>query len=118
MPADGVNTNPSPGSKGSNYVMGRTSEEYERLRRQSKILAAITRSVLDRAGLTSGMRCLDVGCGAGEVMRLMAEMVGPAANKCLETETGHLIAPHTYNTETFCQFLTSSSFVVHFPDFW
>jgi hypothetical protein len=26
MAADGVNTNPSPGSKGSNYVMGRTSE--------------------------------------------------------------------------------------------
>jgi len=78
MAADGVNTNPSPGSRGSNYVMGTTSEEYERLRRQSKFLEPVTRSVLDRAGLGSGMRCLDVGCGPGEVMRLMAERVGPA----------------------------------------
>ena len=65
------------GSQGSNYVMGRTSEEYERLRRQSELLESITGSVLNRAGLCSGMKCLDVGCGPGEVMRLMAERVGP-----------------------------------------
>jgi len=58
--------------------MGRTSEECERLRRQSKFLEPVTRSVLDHAGLGSGMRCLDVGSGPGEVMRLMAERVGPA----------------------------------------
>jgi SAM-dependent methyltransferase len=33
--------------------------------------------VLDRAGLGPGMSCLDVGCGPGEVMRLMAERIGP-----------------------------------------
>jgi tRNA A58 N-methylase Trm61 len=64
-------------SEGSIYVMGRTSEEYERLRRQSELLEPATRSVLTRAGLGPGMSCLDVGCGPGEVMRLMAEHVGP-----------------------------------------
>ena len=64
----------SPSS--SNYVMGRTSEEYERLRRQSEAMEPITRSVLARVGLSAGMSCLDLGCGPGEVMRLMAEQVG------------------------------------------
>jgi ubiquinone/menaquinone biosynthesis C-methylase UbiE len=32
--------------------------------------------VLDQVGIGPGMRCLDVGCGPGEVMRLMAERVG------------------------------------------
>jgi ubiquinone/menaquinone biosynthesis C-methylase UbiE len=60
------------------YVMGRTSDEYERLRRQAALLEPATRSVLDRIGLGNGMSCLDVGCGPGEVMRLMAERVGPS----------------------------------------
>jgi ubiquinone/menaquinone biosynthesis C-methylase UbiE len=75
-----MNANPMAGSEGSTYVMGRTSEEYERLRRQAELLESITSSVLDRVGLRSGMRCLDVGCGPGEVMRLMAERVGPAGH--------------------------------------
>jgi ubiquinone/menaquinone biosynthesis C-methylase UbiE len=72
-----MNANPTPDCQGSIYVMGRTSEEYERLRRQSELLESITASVLDRVGLSSGMRCLDVGCGPGGVMRLMAQRVGP-----------------------------------------
>lgn len=63
--------------QGSTYVMGRTRQEHERLRRQAELLEPITGSVLARAGLRTGMCCLDVGCGPGEVMRLMAERVGP-----------------------------------------
>jgi SAM-dependent methyltransferase len=37
-----------------------------------------TARLLDRVGLARGARCLDVGCGPGETMRLMAERVGPA----------------------------------------
>lgn len=72
-----MSANSTANSEGSIYVMGRTSEEYERLRRQSQFLEPITGSVLSRAGLSPGMRCLDLGCGPGEVMRLMAERVGP-----------------------------------------
>jgi ubiquinone/menaquinone biosynthesis C-methylase UbiE len=72
-----MNSDSIESASGSNYVMGRTSDEYERLRRQSKMLEPITLSVLDRIGLSAGMSCLDLGCGPGEVMRSMAERVGP-----------------------------------------
>ena len=58
------------------YVLGRTSEEYQRLRRQARLWEQVTAEALDRVGLGAGMRCLDVGCGPGEVMRLMAGRVG------------------------------------------
>ena len=75
----GINLNPTPESQASAYVMGRTSEEYERSRRQAELLEPITASVFARVGLCTGMCCLDVGCGPGEVMLLMAERVGPTA---------------------------------------
>jgi ubiquinone/menaquinone biosynthesis C-methylase UbiE len=58
------------------YVMGRTAEETERIRQQSVLLEAPTSALLDRAALAPGDRCLDVGCGPGEVMRQMGERVG------------------------------------------
>jgi ubiquinone/menaquinone biosynthesis C-methylase UbiE len=58
------------------YVLGRTSEEYQRLRRQAQLWEQVTAQALDRVGIGAGMRCLDVGCGPGEVMRLMAGRVG------------------------------------------
>ncbi|MEM7116017.1 MAG: class I SAM-dependent methyltransferase [Chloroflexota bacterium] len=58
------------------YVLARTSAEYQRLRIQAKLWEATTMRVLQQAGLSVGMRCLDVGCGPGEVMRLMGETVG------------------------------------------
>jgi ubiquinone/menaquinone biosynthesis C-methylase UbiE len=60
------------------YVMGRSSEEYQRLKLQAQVLEPATRRILDQLGLRSGLSCLDVGCGPGEVMRLMGEMVGSA----------------------------------------
>ena len=59
------------------YILGRTSDEYQRLRHQAKIWEAATKRILQQAGLKEGMNCIDIGCGPGEVMRLMGEMVGP-----------------------------------------
>jgi ubiquinone/menaquinone biosynthesis C-methylase UbiE len=59
------------------YVLGRTSAEYERLRAQARVWAAATAALLDRVEVGPGARCLDVGCGPGETMRQMAERVGP-----------------------------------------
>jgi SAM-dependent methyltransferase len=59
------------------YSLGRTPEEYERLRAQARVWEAATGRLLDRVGLASGARCLDAGCGPGETMRLLAQRVGP-----------------------------------------
>ena len=62
------------------YVLERTSAEYQRLRRQSQIWEEATERALRKAGLAPGATCLDAGCGPGEVMRLMREIVGPAGH--------------------------------------
>ena len=58
------------------YVMGRTSE-YQRLRRQAQLWEPVTRRLFQQAGLQTGMSCLDIGCGPGEVMRILDEIAGP-----------------------------------------
>ena len=57
------------------YVLGHTAREYQRLVIQSRVWEPSTRLALERVGLSTGARALDVGCGPGETMRLMAERV-------------------------------------------
>jgi len=64
------------GTPTDDYIMGRTSAEYQRLRTQAKLWEEATKRVLLKADLHAGMSCLDIGCGPGEVMRLMGEVVG------------------------------------------
>jgi ubiquinone/menaquinone biosynthesis C-methylase UbiE len=62
------------------YPFHRTAEEYERLRKQSKMWEPSTLRIFQKIGLCEGMRCLDVGCGPGAVTRLMGELVGPTGH--------------------------------------
>jgi SAM-dependent methyltransferase len=59
------------------YVMGYSAEERERLIQQAGLFGPITERFLRTAGLDSGMRVLDVGCGVGDVSMLCAGVVGP-----------------------------------------
>ena len=47
---------------------------------QAAFFEDITRAFLLRAGLARGMRVLDIGCGAGDVSFLAAEIVGPSGH--------------------------------------
>ena len=58
------------------YVLGHSEQELARLRRQAKLIDPITRQFLIQAGVTSGMRILDVGCGAGDVSFIAASLIG------------------------------------------
>ena len=60
------------------YVLGSSEEELARLARQARILDQFTQPLLREAGIRSGMRVLDVGCGAGDVTFLVADLVGPS----------------------------------------
>src|ERR1051326_9485450 len=62
------------------YIYGQGSEfEYERLVRQGALYEAFTRRAFVNAGIAPGMRVLDVGCGAGEVSRIVTEIVGSSS---------------------------------------
>ena len=59
------------------YVLRRGDEGARRLRLLARVKWPSTRALLRRAGLGPGMRCLDVGCGTGEVTLKMARIVRP-----------------------------------------
>jgi SAM-dependent methyltransferase len=59
------------------YPFQSSSDERLRLIAQSELVAPLTRRLFERAGITSGMRVLDIGSGSGDVALLAARFVGP-----------------------------------------
>lgn len=55
-------------------------EGYERLLLLSHERWPGTAALFGRAGLSPGMRCVDLGCGGGEVTLEMARLVGPGGS--------------------------------------
>jgi ubiquinone/menaquinone biosynthesis C-methylase UbiE len=64
----------------SNYVLGQSDHEYERLMLQARILRPYTEKFFRAAGLAPGMRVLEVGSGMGDVALLSADIVGPGGH--------------------------------------
>ncbi len=62
------------------YALGRTYREYQRLVDQAEMLAPATERMLRAAGVSPGMRILDVGSGVGDVAFLAARLVGPTGS--------------------------------------
>lgn len=58
------------------YVMGHDDRERRRLLLQASILNPLTEQLFRRAGISSGMHVLDIGCGVGDVSLLVARLVG------------------------------------------
>ena len=59
------------------YALGRRDAETQRLILQHQIYGPLTRQFLVGAGVAAGMKVLEVGCGAGDVALLVAQLVGP-----------------------------------------
>jgi 2-polyprenyl-3-methyl-5-hydroxy-6-metoxy-1,4-benzoquinol methylase len=58
------------------YVLGHNNREQLRLIKQAGFLNPMTAPFLRSAGIASGMRVLDIGCGMGDVTMLAAQLVG------------------------------------------
>jgi ubiquinone/menaquinone biosynthesis C-methylase UbiE len=56
--------------------MGHDQRERRRLVLQASILNPLTEQLFRRAGISSGMRVLDMGCGVGDVSLIAARLVG------------------------------------------
>jgi ubiquinone/menaquinone biosynthesis C-methylase UbiE len=57
------------------YVLTRGEREYRRLVAQSQVWDRATRRALDQVSRRLDANALDVGCGTGDVMRLIAERI-------------------------------------------
>src|SRR6516164_3032173 len=64
----------------ADYAFGRGRAEYERLIEQAEIFGPLTERMLRNAGIRTGMRVLDIGCGAGDVSFLVSALVGPTGS--------------------------------------
>src|SRR5689334_6310722 len=62
------------------YVMGHDDRERRRLSLQASILNPLSDQLLRRAGLSAGLRVLDIGCGVGELSMVAARLVGPGGH--------------------------------------
>lgn len=60
----------------SDVDLPQSDHELARLARQAPLIDPITRRILVRAGITPGMRVLEVGAGAGDASMLIATLVG------------------------------------------
>jgi cyclopropane fatty-acyl-phospholipid synthase-like methyltransferase len=64
------------GDSDSHYEFGSGEDELARLELQGRALAPATRTIFAAAGIRPGMRVLDLGCGAGDVAFVAADLVG------------------------------------------
>jgi len=62
----------------SQYALGSTEAEQERLIRQAAWLSAPTERLFREAGIGPGQRILDLGSGVGDVSLIAASLVGPS----------------------------------------
>jgi ubiquinone/menaquinone biosynthesis C-methylase UbiE len=82
------------------YVLGHSPAEIRRLIMQAKVLRPITERLLQSAGVGTGMRVLDLGCGAGDVSILAAELVGPSGSVVGIDRSSDVIAEARERTRT------------------
>src|SRR3954462_3663765 len=61
---------------GSVYVLRGGVAGRERLRVLSRVMGPMTVALLERIGVAPGARCLDAGCGGGDVRLALARLGG------------------------------------------
>lgn len=71
-----MTTSPAPQPRDGEYVMGHSPLEYERLEIQARVMQPLTESMFRHAGISPGMRVLDIGSGVGDVAFLARDFVG------------------------------------------
>jgi len=76
----------------SDYALGYTKSEHDRLIRQATRIAPYTERLFREAGIGPGQRVLDLGSGVGDVSMLVARIVGPSGEVVGVERDAHSIA--------------------------
>src|SRR6185503_14445047 len=120
----------------TSYVMGHDDRERRRLSLQASILNPLSDQLLRRAGLSAGLRVLDIGCGVGELSMVAARLVGRhgfvtgididegalalAAARAREHGLDHVDFAHgdigTYRTDATYDAVIGRHILIHTPD--
>ena len=74
------------------YIIRGGLEGRERLRVLARAMYPTTTALFDRVGIVSGMSCLDVGCGGGDVTRELARRVSPGGRTVGLDRDGTMLA--------------------------
>ena len=118
------------------YVMGHDDRERRRLSLQASILNPLSDQLLRWAGLSAGLRVLDIGCGVGELSMVAARLVGRrgcvtgididegalalAAARAREQGLDHIDFVHgdvaTYRTDVSYDAVIGRHILIHTPD--
>lgn len=82
------------------YLLGRSSQEEERLRKQVQDLEGEARWLLDRLQIRPGARAIELGCGPRGVLELLSERVGPSGTVVgLDQNEGFVASAREYVAE-------------------
>jgi ubiquinone/menaquinone biosynthesis C-methylase UbiE len=101
----------------SNYALLQSEHEYRRLAVQAEYLKPMTRRLFSEAGISPGMRVLDLGAGAGDICLLLAEMVGPSGSVTGVELDPSAIEFARQRTSAFPNIdLVEADFIDHMPD--
>jgi SAM-dependent methyltransferase len=76
----------------NDYIFERNQQEQEllRLRLIEEALDPVTITHLQATGIREGWRCLEVGAGAGSIMKWMGSVVGDGQVVAVDTNTNHI----------------------------
>jgi SAM-dependent methyltransferase len=77
--------------KQDNYLLGRGKSEEARLRRQIANLAPDSDAQFEKIGIRQGERIVDLGCGPGGVLHLLAKRVGPTGSVLGIERSAHFV---------------------------
>lgn len=91
-----ASANVTPSNSNSEYALGYTNSEHDRLIRQAARLAPVTERLFREAGIGPGQRVLDLGSGVGDVSLLLANIVGPAGEVVGIERDGHRLRGRTH----------------------
>ena len=93
------------------YAIAGGAAGKQRLDHLARVMAPSTSALLDRAGITAGSKCVDVGCGGGHVTRELARRAGEggwvvgidADEQLLELAAADVVCAGLTNVEFRCQ---------------